>query len=258
MNYETLRLEVDGALARLTLARPRKRNALSPQTLTELRHALASINEDTAVRVLVLEGDGPAFSVGFDLAAMAALMMNGMPEEAELKETALLGQSVVLALDQLNAATVASAHGYAIGGGFLLLAACDFRIAANDTVFSIPEVDIGLPLLWGGVPLLIRELGVNVARDVIMTCRRFGLDDVASSEFVRSVAPEARREATDQFAALLLERPAGALRQTKEQFKSALGNDASGPSDADRFEKTVLHPEFLATAMAYIQRIQKR
>ncbi len=250
----TLELTVDGAIARIALSRPRARNALAPQTLTELVDVLASLKARDDIRVIVLEGQGASFSVGFDLRQMAAMMPGGrLPARADLTEAAELGQRAVDALCGQRAITIASVHGHAIGGGFLLAAACDLRVAAEDTVFSVPEVDIGLPLTWGGVPLLCAELGRSLARDLILTCRRFGPADLAGTGFIhRCVAPDAREAETQALAQRLAEKPPHPVRLTKEQLAAA------PRPDPELFADAVLHPDFLSTAMRYVQRVRSR
>ena len=91
---------------------------------------------------------------------LAPLFAQGaLPAETQLKDWARLGHKAVLALANLPQITIASVQGHAIGGGFLLLAACDFRLAENETRFALPEIDIGLPLTWGGVDRLMHLLG---------------------------------------------------------------------------------------------------
>jgi enoyl-CoA hydratase/carnithine racemase len=255
-NYNTLTLTLNDDTAWVTLSRPSVRNALSPETLEEIIAAMGVIDGNPDIRVAVLQGDGPAFSVGFDLNAMAALVTNaGALDEENLRSMARLGQEAVDAVGACRAVTIASVHGYAIGGGFLLMAACDFRIAADDTRFSIPEVDIGIPLLWGGVPRLVYELGPSLAKELIMTCRRFGVSELATSRFIhQAVSAADRPDCTAQLVDELCARPTYPLRETKAQFEALRAAYCDGlPPDEERFVSAVLHPDFLATAMAYVQ-----
>ena len=84
-----------------------------------------------------------------------------------------IGLRMADAIEQMHAVTIARIQGYAVGGGVVLAAVCDLRVAAEDAVFFIPEVDLGLPLAWGGIPRLVREIGPALTKDLVMTCRRF-------------------------------------------------------------------------------------
>ena len=184
-------------------------------------------------------------------------MAGGMSDPAELLAAATLGERAVSALQNLNAITLGAAHGHAIGGGFLLFAACDLRVAANDTVFSIPEVDLGVPLTWGGVPLLVRELGASRARELIVTCRRFGTDVLLPNGFLyQTFDPQSFDESVDNLARELSQKPAWALRDSKRQFNAvAQGAEVNEP---ELFANAVLHPEFMATAMRYLTTIRNK
>ena len=257
--HETIQLQVAGGVASVGLNRGYAMNALSPQLLGELAHTLEALDGRPDVRVVVLEGIGRAFSVGFDLRAMASLLgPDGRLDVDTVQETAALGGRVIAAVRGLRAVTVASAHGFAVGGGFLLLAACDLRVASDDLVCSVPEVDLGLPLMWGGVPLLMAELGPGLARDVILTGRRFGPDELCATHFIhRCVPPEARDQATGEVVTALLDKPSTALLQTKGQLQAAHGVAGSSMvEDAERLELCATHPEFIPNLMAYVQRLR--
>ena len=257
--YQTLSLTVEGAVAHVTLARPDAMNALGPETLQELLAAFESIDQRDDVRVVVLEGEGRAFSVGFDLRAMASLMGAGLPSEAEIKEAALVGERMLDVLGRLKAVTIASVHGYAIGGGFLIMAACDLRVVSEGTMLSIPEVDIGLPLIWGGVPLLVRELGPGLTRDLVLTCRRFGPEELQGCGFIQQlVEPSNRQQKTAELAQRLASKPPVSLALAKQQLQRAAGLVSSAGTDAELFATAILHPDFIPTAMAYVQKIQAK
>jgi enoyl-CoA hydratase/carnithine racemase len=136
--FETLEVSVEGPLGRLELARPKRLNALSRQTLSELAHAARWFDEQRDVKVVVVSGQGTSFSAGFDLNDFA----NHDPNFG-VRESADLGRF----------------QGNCIGGGVVLAASCDLRVSSASAVFCIPEVDLGIPLAWGGIPRLVREIG---------------------------------------------------------------------------------------------------
>ena len=85
------------------------------------------------------------------------------------------------AMENLSAVSVASIRGHCVGGGVVLAATCDLRIAASDARFSIPEIDLGIPLAWGGIPRLVREVGPALTKELVMTCRPFGADEARAA-----------------------------------------------------------------------------
>jgi len=259
--HKPVQLTLTDSVARITLDRPDGKNPLGPQTLQEIRAAIATIRNTPEIQVVVFEGAGTVFSVGFDLSAMASMIdPSGRPSEQALRASANLGQGVIDDIRNLSVTTVASVHGCAIGGGFLIAAACDFRIVAEGTRFSIPELDIGLPLLWGGVPLLVQLLGPALAKDVILTCRKFGPEDLIHTGFIHSLVQESDRErTTSALVEVIRQKPPVALRLTQEQLiEATTGANPTGDTDTDRLLKSAMHPDFIPTAMRYIQKIQKK
>jgi enoyl-CoA hydratase/carnithine racemase len=120
----------------------------------------------------------------------------------------------------MRATTIAQVHGYAIGGALLLMMACDLRVVAEGTVFSIPEVDIGIPLAWGGIPRLVREIGPALTKELVMTCRRFTPEEAKGAGLVNRVVPEAAlAEEVEKLAAELAGKPSVPVIITKESAR---------------------------------------
>lgn len=206
---ESLTLGFEGRCARLTLARPERRNALTSGMLSGLVEAIGEI-ASTPVDLVVLGGEGDDFSVGFDLDEIAA----GDTRAARI------GGEAVEALRRLEAITVARLSGWVVGGGMVLAAACDLRAGDSSTRFRIPEVGMGLPLGWGAVPLLVSELGPSLTRDLVMTGRDMGAEEAACHGFLHRIGPERDGE-TEALIQHLLQAPPAALRSTKRQVSAA-------------------------------------
>jgi enoyl-CoA hydratase/carnithine racemase len=133
--------------------------------------------------------------------------------------------------------TIAALHGHVIGGAVLLAVACDLRIAADDTVVRIPELALGLPLTWAGIPLLVREIGLPLTRDWVMTCRDVGADELLRAGYVqRLVAASLLDDEVERCVGELVTLPAAPLAMTKAMM-SAIGRThpamAAGWGDAD-------------------------
>ena len=160
------------------------------------------------------------------------------------------------AFDSIPAVIVAVLRGAAVGGGLVLAAACDLRVAADDTYFSIPEVDLGLPVGWGGVPRLVRELGPALTRDLIMTCRPFTAKEAKEAGFLNRVVPPSDLDHTvDELVSTLCAKPREVLRTVKrtvleatEEMLAARGRIA----DAEIFAAISADPESRRSAAAYI------
>jgi enoyl-CoA hydratase/carnithine racemase len=205
--FTELALDLGAPVATIALARPERLNALSPSMLAELvaaAEALAAVRE---VKVVIVRGQGRAFSAGFDLDAAG-----GRPDAEQVD----LGRRTAEALSGIPALTIAAIRGHCVGGGVVLAAACDLRIAAEGTRFAIPEVDLGIPLAWGGIPRLVRELGPALTKELVLTCRPFDAAEAHALRFVNRVVPDAALDAeAEALAAALAAKPRFLIRHTK-------------------------------------------
>ena len=228
--FETLRIETDGNLGLLTLARPERLNAVDSTMLGELAQAAAWFDARSEIDVVVLRGEGRAFSAGADLkaAAGAASELNWR----QRREAGQLGRRAMDALEQMRALTVAQVQGYAVGGGFLLMLACDLRVVAEDAVFFIPEVELGLPLAWGGVPRMVREIGPARTKELIITCRRFGPSEIPAM-VNRIVPPERLEEEALELARSLASMPTVPAAITKDHVNAVTRSMAGATDFAD-------------------------
>ncbi len=164
MAYPTLALEQDGPIARVWLDRPERRNALSPLVLEEIAELFRALQREFTTPVVILGGRGKSFCAGADRKEPPVQLARGSGASArERRWVAQAGRRAVEAIESCEAITIARLQGHVIGGGVLLAAACDLRVAASNTAFQIPEVDLGIPLTWGGAPRLAREVGIPLA-----------------------------------------------------------------------------------------------
>jgi enoyl-CoA hydratase len=155
-------VKVQGGVARVFLDRPQKANALSSQSLVDLRSALKELQTNEALRVVVLGGHGKTFCGGADVAELSAL--NESNAGAFVEKIHL----VCRAIRELPVPVVARLHGAVIGAGLEIAAACDLRIAAEGTKFSMPEVRIGIPSVVEAA-LLPRLMGAGRAAWLVLT-----------------------------------------------------------------------------------------
>jgi enoyl-CoA hydratase len=160
-----LRMQVDGPIATITLDRPEKLNAVTPEMLEGLDAALASIEADDAIRVVVLTGAGDrAFCAGADINAWASLAPIDM-----WRRWVRSGHRVMDRLEGLRQPTIAALNGIAYGGGLELALACDLRIAADTVKVAAPEVGIGTIPGWGMTTRLAVVAGPARAKQMILS-----------------------------------------------------------------------------------------
>lgn len=248
--FETLLTEAGGAVGRLTLNRPEKLNPLSTKVLAELALAARWFDEQPAVKVVVVKGAGRAFSAGADLATFAG------PQEISTREAAELGREMADALERMRALSLAVIQGWCIGGGVVLAAACDLRVASEDARFSIPEVDLGIPLTWGGIPRLVREIGPALTKELVLTCRAFDAAEARTMGFLNRVVPGEQLDATaEELAQALASKASHALFSTKRHVNAVteqmVGTTRSW-ADADGLVTAVGDAECDAARRAYL------
>jgi enoyl-CoA hydratase/carnithine racemase len=236
---ETLELERDGPLLRVWLDRPERRNAVDNRMLRELGDLFLSLETDFETRVVVLGGRGASFCSGADRkpAAPSAKAAAGQGDTGERERRWLgqLGRRAARAIEQCDAVTIARVHGHAIGGGACLALSCDFRIAARDAIFRVPEVDLGLPLSWAAVPRLIHEIGGARAREFLLMCR--DVDGSRAEDWGmahRAVESAKLDEEIDRWVREILDKPELALHMAKTNLRGYAQRAALGDaSEAD-------------------------
>lgn len=222
---DLLRVEDRKGIRTVTLNRPERRNALNRALCRELDQVLKDTAADTECAVVVLRGAGPSFCGGADLRDLDERLQGGWPEQRRANSG---WQQLLDDLETLPQVTVAGLHGHVVGGGVLLALACDLRVASPDVVWTVPEVALGVPLTWAGIPRLVREIGVARARELVMTCRPVDAEEAREVGLVHRLAePEGLDAAVDELAGALATSPRGALQATKVAFTS-YGRHVSG------------------------------
>jgi enoyl-CoA hydratase/carnithine racemase len=185
-------------LVTITLNRPEKLNAINFTMHGEIQQACHDLQDDGEARVVILTGAGRAFSAGADLggstrnaekAPLASRYAGGSVLEERVRSSA--GNRTAAALEGLDQVTIGAANGLTIGGGVVLLTCTDIRLAAESAWFSIPEVELEIPLTWNALPRLMRELGPARTKELVMTCDRFSTEEALRWGFLNHVVPDA-------------------------------------------------------------------
>jgi enoyl-CoA hydratase len=187
MTYETIVVERDGAVAVLTLNRPKVLNALNALLIGELRDALAELEKDDGVRVVVLTGAGDrAFAAGADINEL-----NALPGAVAAAALARRGQALTLQIERLSKPVIAAINGFALGGGCELAMACDIRIASENAKFGQPEVNLGLLPGYGGTQRSAKLLGRGMAMYLCLTAETIDAREAHRAGLVERVVPHA-------------------------------------------------------------------
>ena len=182
-----IRWEVRGAAAWVTFDRPEAHNAMTFEMYEELFACCSRADDDDAVRVLVLRGEGPMFSSGMDLADLRHLSEN--PDGLRTFRRPLIGWWNLL--EEMPKPTICQIHGAALGGAFELALACDFRTMAEDAVAGIMEVRIGLLPDVGGCSRLPALVGLGNAKELILTGKVIDGREAHRIGFANRIAPAA-------------------------------------------------------------------
>ncbi|MEK6703081.1 MAG: enoyl-CoA hydratase/isomerase family protein [Planctomycetota bacterium] len=222
-----IRFEVQGQVAVITIARPERRNALTPDMLTRLTKAAQSV-ERTPARAIVLAGDGPAFCSGFDLSLCK------IAPDGSVMRSLLTGLSqVIVALRSQPLPIVVAAHGAALAGGCALLGAADFVVTNDDAKLGYPVLKLGVsPAV--SVPFLRLLAGDGVARERTLDTRV-----VSGPEGVRvGIAHESLADAAAvlpralALAGELAAKPPGAMMATRRWLDVVAGDTAGSAAAA--------------------------
>ena len=226
MDFSTIRYETADAVARLTLNRPERANALNQAMLEEINAALDLAEGDAAVRVVTVTGAGTAFSSGFDLKEQ----MERRPAGADVWEPILRRDfDTVMRFWHCPKPTIASVRGPCLAGAFELMLACDLTLAASDAFFGEPELKFGAGIVVMLLPWLV---GPKIAKEIILT----GADRISAQrayEIVvvnRVVAPAELEGATMSLARHLAAIDPELVGETKRAINRAF--EAQGMLDA--------------------------
>jgi enoyl-CoA hydratase len=217
-------LETRGRVSVLTLHRPDRLNALSPDVLEDLQARLDEVEGDEGVGAVVLTGAGDkAFSAGADV----SLVREAGPIEA--RTFAARGHATADRIEALPKPVVAAINGYALGGGCELALACDVRLASERAQIGLPEVTLGIFPGWGGTQRMPRLIGPGRAKELIFTGRRVGAEEALAIGLVDRVHPhEELLDRAVELAAEMAEKPAWALAAAKAMLNRAGDGDQAG------------------------------
>jgi len=213
---------IDDGVAVLTMCRPQRRNALSLDMLTALGRALNEVDDDPAVRVVVLTGAGGAFCAGGDVKGFAERADDGPSFEERLRVQRVKHRTTTLRLWELTKPTVAVLPGPAAGAGLSLALACDLRYAADTAVLTTAFAKVGLAGDFGGGWLMSRLVGTAVARELYYLSERLDAAEAHRLGLLNAVFPAADLEKRSmERVRRIADGPATAIRYMKENLNRA-------------------------------------
>lgn len=248
-----VRLIRDGAIARVTLDRPDSRvNALSAAVIRDLVAAARSFEDDAETAVVILRGKPSIFSGGFDLKDRETHGLADAPLAAR-RVVAELGGRMLEAWWSVAPVTIAAVEGPCLGGGLVLAATLDFRVAGQGARFGAPELERGLAMGWSSLPRLQTLLGLAATRRIVLAGGELDAQAALAAGFVEEVAAQgAATDAALRLAATLARRPTAQLRMAKRAINAvALGGAAAVALDADQAVAAAASPEFTQTLAAF-------
>jgi enoyl-CoA hydratase/carnithine racemase len=220
--------ERDGHLFIITIDRPEVMNALHPPGNAELAGVFDEFAADPELWVAIITGAGRAFSAGNDLKYQAGGGdRSGQPAA---------GFAGLTSRYDLTKPVIAAVNGVAMGGGFEIALACDIIVAAENAVFALPEVRVGLAALAGGVHRLPRTIGTKNALGMILTGRRVSAAEGQQLGFVNEVVPEGQAvEGARRWAAQILEASPMSVRASKQAVLHGLEHAGVEAASAGRY-----------------------
>lgn len=216
-------LTLDGAVARLTLRRPHKLNALDRAMIDALAEAARAIDAARDMRVAILSGEGKAFCAGGDIAAWG-----GLPALDMWRDWTRAGHRAFEALARLRVPLIAAISGHAFGGGLELAACADLRVARPGVKLGLPETGLGMAPGWSGTQRLVRRFGAQAVRRMSLTGRLFTAEEALTLGLVDEIAADALARA-DEIAADVAARGPVAAQIVKAMINAAEGEDRDAP-----------------------------
>jgi enoyl-CoA hydratase len=228
MSDKTVRVEIEGGVAVMTVSRPEKVNAFDLDMLKALAAACDRVEGDATVRVAILTGEGKAFSAGGDIKAWA-----GMKPEEFGHQWVRFGHRVFERLATLRMPLIAALNGHALGGGLELAACADIRIAESQIRIGLPETGLGMVPGWSGTQRLVKRFGAQVVRRMVLGGEMFSAEEGRANGLVDAVVETgAVVQEAKAYAARVATRGPAALEISKLMIAVANGEDNGAAVEA--------------------------
>lgn len=257
MAYKNLTVEKTDHIAVVKLNRPDKSNALSLETMREIRDLAEGFNDDEETRVVVFMGEGRNFSVGVDLGddQLVSAMTGGsrMMKSRRLK----IGPELIRSVLSISQMTIAAIDGFALGGGACLAAACDFRIGSSECRVGLPEVNLAMNLSWRALPLFVRLIGPSRTKRMVILAQKENAQTLHQWGFLDEVTePEELSDRAMQMARLYAAQAPMAAQMVKQSVNMISNgmDDAIMHMDSDQFLYAISGEDFKEGVNAFFEK----
>jgi enoyl-CoA hydratase/carnithine racemase len=216
---ENFLFETAGLISTITFNRPERRNCMNRDVMLEFEQLVLRVRDDRTTRVLIVTGNGTAFSAGADISSAKGI--TDPAERARIFAARNRGLPRIIGrvfdtILRLDCMTIGAVNGFAVGGGWALAAAFDFIIASEHAQFWVPEVELGVP--FGGSPaeVMAKRLGPWLAKEAMIMCRHYTARELFDLGMLNKVVKHAElMPAAQEFAKRLLKLPSKAATATK-------------------------------------------
>ncbi|WP_256756881.1 enoyl-CoA hydratase/isomerase family protein [Cohnella sp. WQ 127256] len=238
-NYVYLKVEQNGWVMTLTLLREAKLNAMNSAMMAELTDCFRRIHDRSDVRVVILTGSGKAFMAGADIEEYSGFDLGAFFSFQNK------GREMYRAIEECPKPVIAAVNGYALGGGFEIVLACDMVVASEKAKFGLPEVNLGLVPGGGGVQKALRAVGPYAAKEMLMTGRFLTAQEGLDLRIINQVtSPDQLLEVATALAQTIAEKAPLAVQGLKKLVNE--GRDASLET-AQAYDRAYLANLFYST-----------
>ncbi|MCK9515413.1 MAG: enoyl-CoA hydratase/isomerase family protein [Ottowia sp.] len=246
---------VDGAVGELCLTRPQQRNAINDHMIEQVLSLCQWFDQHEGVKVVILRGEGAAFSAGMDI----DLFRHGTAKQ--MAAAADLTRQMVERITMMNAVVVAAIHGSCVGvSSIMLAAACDLRYAARDTAFFLPEINLGIPVSYSGMSGLAKSLGSALTLEMALLGRPVPTERLYQKNFLNGIfEPQDLLTESRDIAAQLTRSSALVLRMTKQQMAHDIRTLASAHHSFQFISDlgaALVDPESMGIRNDYLRRLR--
>lgn len=252
MAYKNIIFKVEKGIATITFNRPEVLNALNEASLQEFSNALDAVASDEDIRVLVLTGAGEkSFVAGADITEF--LRFNVL----KAKIFAETGHGLINRLQELPIPVIAAVNGFALGGGCEIVIGCDFIYAAENAMFGLPEINLGIIPGFGGTQRLPRLIGKNMAKEMIFTGKMISAAEAHAVGWVNTVCPQDELMAeVMKTAATIASKGKASLRAAKQAINSGMDVDLKTGCriEIDAFAICLSSPDAKEGTLAFLEK----
>lgn len=251
MTYENIILRQEGAIAWITINRPKALNALNQATIEELGHCFDNLTDNEDIKGVILKGSGEkAFVAGADIREFQGLDAQGGSELSRK------GQEVFQRIESFNKPVLAMIQGFALGGGCELAMACHLRVASENAILGQPEVKLGLIPGFGGTQRLIQLIGKTKAMEWLMTGSMYPAEEAYSLGLLnRVVPPEELEKSAKELLLEVIKMAPVALARIIETTDAYFNNEQDGYlTERSRFGSLCETEDFVEGVNAFLEK----